>query len=413
MPKIFISAYACSPFQGSEPGVGWSYVYRLAKFNQVVCCVEEEKFKSDIIKWLALNPRSHMHRVKFVFIRKKRSRRFRKIWPPSYYIFYRRWHWDVYLYVKKNRLHETCEIFHQLTMVGFREPGYLWRLNNPFVWGPVGGFGFFPIRFFSILSRRDKLYYMAYNILNYLDSRFKYRSKSAALKASEIGGFITATSENFDVANKLWKTSSEVIPEVGLRKFEGRKFVTLADLSSRKLKIIWCGKLLPGKAAKLAVRAFAHTEIAENYCLHIIGSGPEFSNLKHEIHLNGIEENVILHGELKRSEVEDLMRSMDLGLITSLRDLTSTVLMEYIEVGMPVICPEHCGFKDIIDNETGFLIPVGNPSQFIDDLVKVLLDIKKNPVKVVKRINKIGEKAQAISLDTNVRRIQEIYENAI
>ena len=413
MPKIFISAYACSPFQGSEPGVGWSYVYRLAKFNQVVCCVEEEKFKSDIMKWLALNPHSHMHRVKFVFIKKKRSRRLRKIWPPSYYIFYRRWHWDVYQYVKKNKLYETCEIFHQLTMVGFREPGYLWRLNNPFVWGPVGGFGFFPIRFLSILSRRDKLYYFAYNIINYLDSRFKYRSKAAAKKASEIGGFITATSENFDVAKQLWKTSSKIIPEVGIRKFEGRQFVALSDLSSRKLKIVWCGKLLPGKAAKLAVRAFARTEVAENYCLHIIGSGPEFSNLKKEIHLYGIEENVTLHGELKRSEAEDLMRTMDLGLITSLRDLTSTVLMEYIEAGMPVICPDHCGFKDIIDNEIGFLIPVCNPSQFIDDLVKVLLDIKKDPVKIIKRIDKIGRKAHAISLDTNVRRIQKIYESAI
>jgi hypothetical protein len=26
-----------------------------------------------------------------------------------------------------------------LNMIGYREPGYLWKLNVPFVWGPMGG----------------------------------------------------------------------------------------------------------------------------------------------------------------------------------------------------------------------------------------------------------------------------------
>ena len=43
------------------------------------------------------------------------------------------------------------DIIHQLNMIGFREPGYLWKIKDiPFVWGPVGGLGFIP---FSFLKR--------------------------------------------------------------------------------------------------------------------------------------------------------------------------------------------------------------------------------------------------------------------
>ena len=33
--KIFISAYACEPGKGSEPGIGWNVVNELAKYNEV------------------------------------------------------------------------------------------------------------------------------------------------------------------------------------------------------------------------------------------------------------------------------------------------------------------------------------------------------------------------------------------
>lgn len=33
--KIFISAYACEPEKGSEPGIGWNVVNELAKYHEV------------------------------------------------------------------------------------------------------------------------------------------------------------------------------------------------------------------------------------------------------------------------------------------------------------------------------------------------------------------------------------------
>src|SRR5690606_33474414 len=135
-----LCAYACSPYKGSEPGVGWGFVRALARRHDLSVIVEEEKFRADIERYLADDP-EFARNVRFHFIAKRRNRLLRKFWPPSYYWYYRRWHRDALELAR--RLHGAVrfDLAHQLTMVGFREPGYLWQLGIPFVWGPVGGMG--------------------------------------------------------------------------------------------------------------------------------------------------------------------------------------------------------------------------------------------------------------------------------
>ena len=163
--RILVSAYACSPYQGSEASVGWGFIYELSKLHELVVFVEEEKFRKDIEKYLNKN-QGKLRSVKFIFVRKKRNRFLRKLWPPSYYRYYKKWHKDVYEIAKKLQSQSKFDIAHQLTMVGFREPGYLWKLNIPFVWGPVGGMGYFPYRFIGKLGFKGFIYYLAYNFFN-------------------------------------------------------------------------------------------------------------------------------------------------------------------------------------------------------------------------------------------------------
>jgi len=44
-------------------------------------------------------------------------------------------------------------------------------------------------------------------------------------------------------------------------------------------------------------------------------------------------------------------------IITSVYDLTSTVLVEALANGLPVICPDHCGFTDAITPDCGIKVP--------------------------------------------------------
>ena len=93
--KVLISAYAASPYQGSEAGVGWGIICSLAEHHELHVIVEEEKFRADIERFLKLNP-ARLSNVRFYFIRKKRNRKLRRIWPPSYYWYYRSWQKSTY-----------------------------------------------------------------------------------------------------------------------------------------------------------------------------------------------------------------------------------------------------------------------------------------------------------------------------
>ena len=212
--KILVCVYACSPHRGSEPGMGWNYLRLVATGREVWAIVEEEKWESDIRKWHSEHP-NEMRNVHFVFIRKTRCRWLRKIWPPSYYWFYRIWHWRAYKAARdlNKKVHFDC--VHQLNMVGFREPGYMWKLPIPFVWGPIGGLGQTDWRVLGLLPFMGKVEFFFRNIINWCHSHFLIRPKLAARKAAETGALITATSENRREAKRLWGVDSTVLCEVG------------------------------------------------------------------------------------------------------------------------------------------------------------------------------------------------------
>ena len=86
--KILVSAYACSPNRGSEPGMGWNFVTGLSKFHELHVIVEKRKWEQPILEYLKyiLNLKQIL---RFHFIDKTRNKWLRKLWPPSYYWFYK------------------------------------------------------------------------------------------------------------------------------------------------------------------------------------------------------------------------------------------------------------------------------------------------------------------------------------
>ncbi len=213
--KVLVCVYACSPYRGSEPGMGWNYLKLISRNREVWAIVEKEKWEADICKWIEEHP-GEMRNVHFIFLHKYRCRWLRKIWPPSYYWFYRLWHWRAYRKALKLHKQVGFDCAHQLNMVGFREPGYMWKLPIPFIWGPFGGLGFTDWRLFGLLSFGGKVEFFFRNVINWCHSHYLRRTKMAARKAAQTSTLIAATSENKRVAKRLWGVDSIVLCEIGV-----------------------------------------------------------------------------------------------------------------------------------------------------------------------------------------------------
>ncbi len=403
--KVLISAYACSPYKGSEPGVGWGFINVLAQRHDLWVIVEEEKFRADIERHLAENPQ-FSESVRFLYLKKQRNRLLRKIWPPSYYWYYHRWHEDALALAQSLHKEIGFDITHQLTMVGFREPGYLWKLGVPFVWGPVGGMGLFPWRFLSVVGFYGAVYYLGYNLFNAWQMRFSRRPKLAARLAG--GGLIVATPENQVGAEKYWGCPSLLITEVGLPpapavKLTGRN-------TGDPLRLVWTGQHTPGKALNIAMAALARLPENLNWELHVLGKGPRTPHWQQMARQLGLAGHCHFHGWLPRDEALQIMGSSHLMLITSLRDLTSTVTIEALARGLPIVCLDHCGFAGVVDETCGIKVPVKAPESAVEGMAVAIQRLTEDEAFRFELAKGAVLRAQEFSWEKKAEAVDRIYQ---
>lgn len=401
--KILVNCYACSPYKGSEPGMGWHFVHELSKKHELHVIVEGEKFEEHIDRYYKQHP-EEKERIRFYFLNKVRHRTLRKIWPPSYYWFYQDWQKRAYKLALELEQKEHFDFVHQLNMVGFREPGYLWKMDKPFVWGPIGGFSNSPWSLLSTMGIYGMFFYGIRNLINSWQMHTKIRVRKAVSKAVQL---IAATNDDKKALMRLYGKEAIIIPEVGL---EG---ASSNDLCLRQekapLRLCWSGQHTPGKSLNLLLEALAikHREDIE---LHIIGHGVKTKEWKRMAEKLGLQ-NLVWHGWVERNEALHIMQNCHLFCITSLKDLTSTVLLESLSYGMPVIALDHCGFSNVLHNGCGRKIAIKNKKQVIHDFVIAIDEMADN--EMLRRELALGARKRAMEYNwpDKAKTICKIYES--
>jgi glycosyltransferase involved in cell wall biosynthesis len=405
--KVLLSAYACSPRQGSEGGVGWQFARAIAEHHDVWVITEAEKFRDEIERELDAHPelRGRMH---FHYLAKRRARRLRKVYPPSYYWFYRQWQRRAYELGRSLHERERFDVVHHLTMVGFREPGYLWRLDAPFVWGPVGGMVQFPWRMLPSMGVLGGLAGAGYNALNAIDMRLLGRPRRAAGRAGAC--LIAATGEMKRRMLRLWDSPSEIIAEVG----QTGQIAPGPSIrrEGEPLRLAWCGRHEPRKALPLLLRALATTGADVDWRLDVVGAGPCTRAWQAEAGRLGLNDRIRWCGAVTRDEALKTLRGAHVFVITSLRDLTSTVVLEAISQGLPVVCLDHCGFADVVTDECGLKVPVRNPRQVRADLAAAIETLWRDEDRRRRLAAGALRRSEDFAWSAKAEAINRVYERA-
>lgn len=405
MKKIFICAYACSPYRGSEPGVGWGFAYTLAKNHHVTLVTEQNEFKDDIETFKRANP-DLCQNLHVIFI-PRRNYPFEDLFKPLYYLSYRSWHKAVFTYVKENVDIESYDIVHQLNMVGFREPGYLWKFDVKFAWGPIGGLGYFPWRFLPNLSLINGLGYLAYNVSNFMQMKFSNRVHRAAKKAESNKLLISATTENAKYVRKYFSCHSHILSEVGV------PFVSTDTFnfrpSTETLRIIWVGLMIPRKNFEVLINAMDNLRDLD-IRIDAYGSGPNFQKYEDQIKKKNLTQQIVLHGWVERSDVISAMKESHLMVITSLRDLTSTVLIEAMSANLPILATNHCGFPDIVNSGNGLLLDVTSPMRLTTSLERSIRKLFADEQLRTSLGKQAGHDAKSFVWEEKLKNLLEIYD---
>ncbi len=369
-PRILLLAYSCVPGRGSEPGMGWNRSIEAAKdFDTWVVCEGEGEAAIDAY-FEEHGPQPNLH---FVYLRDSRLEGALKESFVTRYVAFNLWNRRAGKVAEHlHQLHDF-DLVHHVTFSGFREPGYLWKLEAPFVWGPIGGAQNYPWRFlakgglYAIVKEGGR------NIVNTLQMWLSFRVRRAARRATLL---LAANTTNSRAIANAHGVNPVLFPDTGVRELSESSSSPRTD---KVLRIFWCGGLSPHKALHLLIEALAGVSDDVSWELHVAGSGPLRGKWEQLAEAGGINDRISWLGNVAHKEALAEFAWADAFVFTSLRDTTGTVLLEALAAGLPIICLDHQGGAEVVDESCGIKVPVTRPAETIAELTEALERLALEP----------------------------------
>ncbi len=404
MLSVLINAYACSPGMGSEPGMGWNWCVNLAKHCKLHIITEGE-FRDKIETVMAALPQaSNMH-----FYYNPVSDRVRSMcWNQGdwrFYRYYRKWQQKTAEIAGEICKKEHIDILHQLNMIGFREPGYLWQVSRetgiPFVWGPADAKESFPMAYTDGASLKTKAFLLLKNTITKYQLKYGRRLHKAAATASLV---LSASSNSVSSFKKYFGIDSLLMNETGTYPID--KVVSVLQ-EKDTFDILWVGKADFRKQLGLALKSVAYAH-CHDLRLHIVGGG-DMEYYKNEASELGVSDFCVFHGSITHDEVLELMCHSDIFLFTSVAEGTPHVVLEAIGCNLPVLCFDTCGQGDCITEEIGYKIPLTNPAQSAKDFSEIIRHLYNHREELKKLSDNCQDVAMQMSWDNKALALMQVY----
>lgn len=363
--KVLLSAYACRPDKGSEPGVGWNMAQELARYHDIWVFTREEN-RAAIEVELAARPNPRLH-VLFYDIPKwlgwwKRDQRGVHL---HHYL------WQIAIYFAARKLHHEVQfdLAHHVTYGRYSAPSFLSLLPLPLIWGPLGGGESAPLAFWSDFNLSNKIY----EILRILARSIGELDPFVHLTARSSAVAITSTPETAARLETLGVRRIEVIPgQTGINQQELDEFGNLPEIAEQKgIRFVSIGRLLHWKGFHLGLRAFAHANLPDSE-YWIMGDGAERQQLEALANQLGVSDRVRFFGNLPRDKTLHYLGQCDALVHPSLHDFSPTVCLEAMAASRPVICLNLGGPAVQISDEAGFKIAALTPEQVTNDMAEVM-----------------------------------------
>lgn len=408
MLSVLINAYACSPNMGSEPGMAWNWCVNLAKYCELHIITEGE-FRDKIEKKLPTLPQSK----NMYFYYNPVSDKIRKMcWNQGdwrFYYYYDKWQKKTLEIAKEIIRNNHIDIVHQLNMIGFREPGYLWILDKPFIWGPTNAKDAFPIKYLEGASIKKKIFITLKNSITKFQLKYNSKVHHAAKKAKYI---IAASGDSAKSIEKYLKRTPVLINESGC-ELNDNQFLKSFNENKQTLDLLWVGRFIFTKQLELAIRSVAQCN-NDNIRLHIVGGTlEEEANYKNLTKSLGIETQCVWYEKVSHERVQKLMQNSDLFFFTSVAEGTPHVILEAFNNNLPVLCFNTCGQGDSVNSSVGVKIELSNPETSIKEFSKILNELENNRDILHGMAQNCKTRQEELSWDRKIHDMIELYNKCL
>lgn len=407
MKTIFISSFTANPAYGSEFAVGWNIPLELSKLSKYNIHLFIGTFdgggfgKFDGLNDIDLPTNFIIHRVKSDWL-------VRLLNIPNqyfglgffFYLALRRWHILVYKEALKVARMFPPDLTHQLGPIGFREPGCLYRLEVPHVWGPIGGANtiFLP-------GLKSIGFYYWKSLLKNLLNHIQLRSHRVQQAVTHSNFLLFSTSENLTLFNSIYNTENKS-KHVRETAFKGCVSFNEVPKIGGLLRCIVVGSLTKRKNVEFLLDVFAG--LPKCVSLTVVGYGKESERLRRYVEKCSL--NVVFVGSVPYEQVVSHYKSADILLLPSHAEGNTNVLFEALSNGVPVMAFNRSGMKDTLE-KCGFLMK----NEAYDLAV---ISWRNQIMKILADRELLNEKSRLIksymsreNWESRAKNISEVYDN--
>ncbi|WP_207514962.1 glycosyltransferase family 4 protein [Longitalea luteola] len=378
MKKVLLSAYACSPIRGSEPGNGWSWALNLALQGYEVWCltnVEDKEATEKELERLAI-PNLHIVCVELAF---NLDKMLLNTSSKTIYLHYYLWRKKAARVAMQMHKEKRFDVAHHVTFGSFQQGTFLWKLKDTrIIFGPVGGGQEALPAFKEYFGPAWKIERIR-SLISNLSIRFSANLKNTVSRSDHI---LVTNQDTADIVQRLRRAPRNNIHLVldNAIPLSMQNLQYIERKPGKTLNLLWVGRMLPRKGLNLILHALSLVPKEVDYTFTIVGGGELYPHLQGWIDQYGLDpKRLRILGQIPFNEVVHHYEQADVFIFCSLRDSCPAQLNEAMAFGLPVITLDIHGSALAVSNECGIKIKPTTKEKTAQDIARAVTTMYKDP----------------------------------
>lgn len=328
--KIFISAYACEPEKGSEPGIGWNVVNELARSHEVHVLTRannREAIETALAGRQDDVPVFHYYDLpRWAMFWKKKRR--------GYRFYYYLWQYGAFVQYRNWVNSANFDIVQHLTFANFAMPSLFMTCRATTVYGPIGYINVpdgvmqsLPPR----IRRVERLRQWVMRLMVHLEP-------ARAVTTAAADWLIEYAENPHPCFPARYRYKVLHHSQTGINTGEPEYRLIREPVGDGKVHLLICSEFMFWKgcvfAAEAAVRVLRG---CPDTVLDIYGAGPEEKNMRRILDLPGLSDRVIWHGFVGKADLLQALRNADVFLYPSYHHGLATVILQAMYCRLPIV----------------------------------------------------------------------------
>jgi glycosyltransferase involved in cell wall biosynthesis len=364
---VLATCYAVNPYKGSEDAMGWNFVYQIARFRKVIAITRENN-REHIEKYMAENPDNVYQNMRFLYFDLPYWMRFWKKGNRGAMLYYYLWQKGIVSFIKKQKL--DFDIVHNVNFHNDWTPSFLWKLNKPMVWGPVGHHPLIPKQYLRDYSKKyfikDRLTWMVKNFF----WNFSPSLRNTIKHSDHIWCMNTGVPEKLGLSENKYSLYPSVASE---DFFQSSEIAAKSDFT-----VMSVGRFVPLKGFDLTIRSFAGfinslSEKNRAKCrLILVGTGEQKEFYLRLITENQMNDYIEIIEWIDRRDLMKMYQKASAFLFPS-HEGAGMVVPEALSFGLPVVCLQNEGPGEFVNHQCGITVPQQKYNKTVEGLSGALL----------------------------------------